>query len=563
MATFDPDAYLAQQTFDPDAYLKSAPSNASKSTYGDFARNINKGLKAAAQSTSDQSQLGRGFLDVLDSAALGSAWVRDKLGGDGNYEAVKADIDAINNDYKQAVPDSSGMRLISNIAATAPVGGLFGKIAEGVKAAPAVINALRSSGMSTGAAPVGAMAKAGDLALRTAAAGAVGTAGGAMINPDEALKAGMISAAMPVVFKVVGEAGNGLGNLLFKPNIKNAELAKKAIDEYGIPLGVADISGSSTTKALRSILNDAPFTGGIGARQMEQTQGGFNRAIGRTFGADADKLTPEVLDAAKKKMGVEFDRLWGRNNLVVDDAMIGKMSELDAMASKLPKNEGQSLKAEINDIMSKMADDGSGNLVINGDVANKFQSYLRRRADSSAGLKGELSDLRKTMLDAFKRSVSPEDAAALSSNMGQYKSYMVLEPLLNKGEAGVAGRAAGDVPASLLPSALAQNYSRVAGSPLADLSQIGSQFLVNRVPQTGGSAKAAIQNSAIGAALAYGGLSNPLLAALTIPTAMGANKYLGSPAVAQRFLSSTPNRNRLAELFGESVYRSTPAIAAQ
>lgn len=553
-----------RRRYELEQAAKAAPQSAqSKSTYGDFARNINKGLKAAAQSTSGQSQLGRGFLDVLDSAALGSAWVRDKLGGDGNYEAVKADIEAINNDYNQAVPDSSGMRLISNIAATAPVGGVFGKIAEGVKAAPAVVNALRSSGMSTGAVPVGAMAKAGDLALRTAAAGAVGTAGGAMIDPSEALKSGGISALMPAGFKVAGAAGNSLGNLLFKPNIKNAELAKKAIDEYGIPLGVADISGSSTTKALRSILNDAPFTGGIGARQMEQTQGGFNRAIGRTFGADADKLTPEVLDAAKKKMGVEFDRLWGRNNLVVDDVMMGKMSELDAMASKLPKNEGQSLKAEINDIMSKMADDGSGNLVINGDVANKFQSYLRRRADSSAGLKGELSDLRKTMLDAFKRSVSPEDAAALSSNMGQYKSFKTVEPLLNKGEAGVAGRAAGDVPASLLPSALAQNYSKVAGSPLADLSQIGSQFLVNRTPQTGGSARAAIQNSAFGAGLMYGGMSNPLLAALAIPSAMGANKYLGSPAVAQRFLSSTPNRNRLTELFGESVYRSTPALVAQ
>jgi hypothetical protein len=561
MATFDPDAYLAQQTFDADAYLKSAPSNVSKSTYGDFARTLNDSLKAAGKATSGQSQLGRGFQDVLDSAALGTAWARDKLGGSGNYDAVKADINAINQDYEQAVPNGSGLRVASNIVATLPVGGVLAKAVGG--GAGALPTALRTGGMSTGATPMTGLAKAGDLALRTAAAGAVGTAGGAMINPDEALKAGGISALMPAGFKVAGAAGNGLGNLLFKPNIKNAELAKKAIDEYGIPLGVADISGSSATKALRSILNDAPFTGGIGARQLEQTQGGFNRAVGRTFGADAGKLTPEVLDAAKKKMGAEFDRLWGRNNLVVDESMMGKMSELDAIAAKLPKNEGQSLKAEINDILSKVTEDGAGNLVINGDVANKFQSYLRRRAESSSGLKTELSDLRRTMLDAFKRSVSPEDAAALSSNMGQYKSFKTVEPLLNKGEAGVAGRAAGDVPASLLPSALAQNYSRVAGSPLADLSQIGSQFLVNRTPQTGGSARAAIQNSALGAALAYGGMSNPLLAALTIPTAMGANKYLGSPAVAQRLLSSTPNRNRLAELFGESAYRSIPAIAAQ
>jgi hypothetical protein len=462
-------------------------------------------------------------------------------------------------------------KLGSEIGATGGVGSLLARgvsmIPNAASKVPALIEALRTAGMSTGTVlPESAKwlgAKGVDLALRTGAAGAVGATSAAAIDPNEALQAGGISALMPAGFKAAGAAGNGLGGLLFKPNIKNADLAKKAIDEYGIPLGVADISGSSTTKALRSILNDAPFTGGIGARQMEQTQRGFNRAVGKTFGADADKLTPEVLDAAKGKMGKEFDRLWGRNNLVVDDMMIGKMSELDSIAAKLPKNEGQSLKAEINDILSKMADDGAGNLVINGDAANKFQSYLRRRADSSAGLKGELSDLRKTMLDAFKRSVSPEDAQALSANMGQYKSFKTVEPLLNKGEAGVAGRAAGDVPASLLPSALAQNYAKVAGSPLADLSQIGSQFLVNRAPQTGGSARAAIQNSALGAGLMYGGMSNPLLATAVIPTAMGVNKYLGSPAVAQRYLSSTPNRNRLAELFGESVYRATPAIAAQ
>ena len=532
----------------------------SKSTYGDFARTLNDSLKAAGKGASGlQSGLGRGFADVIETAALGSAWARDKFGGQGNYDAVKADIDAINKDYEANAQAGSGLgRLVSNVAATLPVGGGLAKLVGG--GAGALPTALRTGGMSTGGANLG---RAADLALRTGAAGAVGTASGAMIDPESALKAGGISALMPAGFKVAGAAGNTLGNLFFKPNIKNADLAKKAIDEYGIPLGVADISGSSTTKALRSILNDAPFTGGIGARQMEQTQGGFNRAVGKTFGADADKLTPEVLDAAKGKMGKEFDRLWGRNNLVVDDAMMGKLSELDAMATKLPKNEGQSLKAEISDILSKMTDDGAGNMVINGDVANKFQSYLRRRADSSAGLKGELSDLRKTMLDAFKRSVSPEDAQALSANMGQYKAFKTVEPLLNKGEAGVAGRASGDVPASLLPSALAQNYSKVAGSPLADLSQIGSQFLVNRTPQTGGSARAAIQNSALGAGLMYGGMSNPLLAALTVPTAMGVNKYLGSPAVAQRFLSSTPNRNRLAELFNESAYRAAPALSAQ
>ena len=118
--------------------------------------------------------------------------------------------------------------------------------------------------------------------------------------------------------------------------------------------------------------------------------------------------------------------------------MVGKMQELSQQAAKLPKSEGQSLIAEINDLYSRMAQNADGSLVIDGNTANKFQSYLRRRAEGSAGLKNELGDLRQTIIKTFNDSVSPTDAAALTLNRSQYKAFKTVEPLLRSAEAGVA-----------------------------------------------------------------------------------------------------------------------------
>ena len=117
----------------------------------------------------------------------------------------------------------------------------------------------------------------------------------------------------------------------------------------------------------------------------------------------------------------------------------------------------------------------NGQIVIPGDVANRFQSTIRRTSESAQGfLKNDLSELRKEVLGAFNRSVSPDDAAALALTQKKYKAFKTVEPLLAKGEAGVAGREAGDVPAALLPSAVFNSYKgNVAASPLADLSKIG------------------------------------------------------------------------------------------
>lgn len=485
--------------------------------------------------TSPPMALARGIKDVIDTGAIGLATVYDKVTGvqpgeaarvRAMNEAGRAEFDAAANG--RVMPAVA--RIGGNLAATAPAVRALGGLTA--TAAPRLGSAIGSSGFTTGAAPVGALARAGDMGIRTVGGGIAGGLSAGLVNPDDAGAGATIGAALPGVGAIAGATGRTVGKAL-RPNVNNPELAKRAIQEFGIPLGPADISASKGTKALRSVLNDAPFVGGIGERQAQAVQSGFNRAVGKTFGADAPSLTPEVLDAAKKRMGAEFDRIWGQNALTVDVKFAQDLAALKSEVDKLPQGEGARLRSWLEDVASKVVDDGAGNVTIPGDVANRLQSKLGAESSKAQGfLKSALSDLRSSMIGAFNRGVSPEDAAALASTKKQYKAFKTVQPLLEGAEAGVAGRTVGDVPAGLLPQAVRQSYKgNIQGSPLGDLSQIGSQYIADRVARTGGGPRAMIQNSALGGALAYGAITNPLALA-ALPAGAAAQKALGSPTVA-------------------------------
>lgn len=489
---------------------------------------------------------------------IGATLIRPFESGEENKQRRQAMTGALES--LGADPNSmtfGATRLGANIAGTSGVGGALGGAAAKAGAPSALVEALKSAGMSTG----GVTGLPG-MAARVAGGAATGGASAGLIDPESASTGAAIGGAMPVAGKLAAGLGGAVGNMLTAG--KDAPLARAAIDKYQIPLGVADISGSKTTKALRSILNDAPLTGSIGAAQKEAVQEGFNKAVGSTFGSPDPKLTAQVMDTAKKRLGAEFDRIWNNNTLQVDPQLMTKMTDLQAVAKKLPKNEGASLSAEIDDLFSKMVPNQQGNAVIPGDVANKFQSYLRRRAEGSAGLKNELGDLRGEILAAFNRSVAPADAAALTQNRAMYKAFKTVEPLLNKAEAGVAGRPAGDIPPSLLPGAVVSSYANPAGAPLTELSQIGSRFMVDRTPQTGGSMRAAMQNVGIGGGLmGLAATGNLAPAAAAIPAAAAVQYGLGNPALA-RMATAQPNAalvNALRQAM-PVTYQAAPLIGA-
>lgn len=523
---------------------------------GGFAQGVGNALAGAVRGA---GSIGATLLAPIDIAS-------DALAGRGlSLESNRQRRDAMDAALTEmgAQPDSwmyKGGKLAGEIAGTAGMGGALANVAgRGVAAvapqmvtrAQPLISAIQSGGMS---------APGAGLLTRTVGGALTGGATAGLVNPDDALSGTIAGGALPGVAKGLGAVGSAIGRQL-RPQGDAAQLAQRAID-MGAPLGIADIAEGKFTKAVRSVLNDAPLTGGIGAAQNDAKQKWFNRAVGEVFDAADEKLTPQVMDAAKKKMGGEFDRIWGGNVLKVDEKLLESFSKTQANASMLPKAERTRIMSMLDDIQSQVVQGADGSMVIPGDVANRYQSAIRKASESATGfLKNDLINLRQDMITAFNRSVSPEDAAALALNQSKYKAFKTVEPLLNKGELGVAGREAGDVPAGLLPGAVLQSYrNNPAGSPLGELSKIGSKYLVDRTPQTGGSARAMIQNSAIGGALGAGMFTNPLLALPVVPAAMGLNQALGSPMLARSLLSAqSPQLGGLLT----SAQRTLPVLTAQ
>jgi hypothetical protein len=122
-----------------------------------------------------------------------------------------------------AQPDSlafKGGKIATEIAGTLPVGGLIGRGAQAVGAAPKVVAALNSGGFSLGNAPkaVTLGGKVADAALRSSTGGMVGAATAGLIDPEEARDGALLGAAMPGAVKLAGEAGKlikkGSGGLL-------------------------------------------------------------------------------------------------------------------------------------------------------------------------------------------------------------------------------------------------------------------------------------------------------------------------------------------------------------
>lgn len=503
----------------------------------------------AAGAVRGAGSIGATLLAPIDALARKAGIQNDFIGRTDRRESMDAALQGMG-----ANTDSlayKGAKVGAEIAGTLPVGGVLAKGAAMVPGLARLAPAIASGGIS---------APGANLLTRAAGGAITGGATAGLVNPEDAGLGAMIGGAMPGAAVAAGKFGQAIGRQL-KPSAEVAPLARRAM-EMGAPLGVADVAEGKFTKAVRSVLNDAPMTGGIGAAQNEAKQKWFNRAVGEVFDAADDKLTPEVLDAAKKKMGAEFDRIWGSNNLIVDDKLMASLSKTRANAMMLPKGERARIVSMLDDLEGQIAQAPDGSIVIPGDVANRYQSTIRKTAESAQSfLKDELTRLRGDMLSAFNRSVSPEDAAALALNQKKYKAFKTVEPLLAKGEAGVAGREAGDVPAALLPNAVMSSYkSNVAGSPLAELSRIGSKFIVDRTPQTGGSARAMIQNSAIGGALGAGMLTNPALALPVIPLGMGLNKALGSPALARSLIDA-----QMAPMGGllSVGQKSAPVLIAQ
>jgi len=283
MAGFDPDAYLAQKPFDPDAYLAEDKKGGVLQNVGNVAAGLVRGA----------GSIGATILTPFDMLMGNTQSI-------GNPERRKAMDEALGT--LGAETDSFGYgagKLAGEIAGTAGAPGVLAKGAQAMKAAPAVVEALRTGGLAANGltGPKG-------MALRTAAGALGGGVSAGMVNPDDAATGAVIGGALPAVGKVAGEAGKRVGAVLRGPKQSEDALAaiKQAYDAgYVIPPTQA--KPTLANRMLEGLSGKITTAQNASARNADVTNQLAAKAIGLT---DDAKLTPDALEEVRKAAGAAY-----------------------------------------------------------------------------------------------------------------------------------------------------------------------------------------------------------------------------------------------------------------
>ncbi len=248
---------------------------------------------------------------------------------------------------------------------------------------------------------------------------------------------------------------------------------------------------------------------------------------------------------SRDRLSNEFTNLYKGAHIVVSDAPIRRMVDIERKASEDLTDEGAALvKKQVDKILRK-AEDGS----LTGE---QYQALRTSLADAADGTNtGRYIKMLRSELDGVaKIALGPDKAARLAKVQGQWANLRTTEAALKQ----VAGAAGNIKPASLYP--LVRNGST---KEMRALAKIGQNVLKDPIPDSGTPARL-LTMMGLGAGAGYTGgagamtaLAKPLAIAATAGRAMNSNTL-------SRLLEQGRPANGLARLVAPTP-RVLPVIA--
>lgn len=393
---------------------------------------------------------------IASGAEKAAAYTRSKLHG----TPYEAELKAV-QDYRKQSTEAHPV--------TATTGELTGAIAPFVALGgiPAVSSAL---GM-TGNLGMRTLLGGGSNALISGADSAVRSGGDLGQTATGAGIGGAVGALVPGAGRAIGLGANWA----MRP--AHDALTNRLLDvaaEHGIPIGAAQTSTSPFVRKLSQIAGQFPGSG-QNTFQGEQVQR-FTRAIARSFGEDADSLTPQVMQNARRRLGREFDHVAENTTIRVDEPFHQAMTNIAHEArSVLPEGELRPLANQMNNIAQLIDHEGNLSGAAYQNLTKKGAPLDRAIHSQDPNVRHYASLIRETVDDAMQRSATPENAQRLQEARRQYKNMMTVAPLVVRGTPG-------EVTPLSLQSKVNQSFSNRAfsgGGQLGELSDLGQRFFRN------------------------------------------------------------------------------------
>lgn len=545
MDNFNPDAYLSSKDtgFNPDTYLaEKSPEPIKPPT---LLERFKAGIHSAAQKAHN---LNTGVYDaglgaVKGASQIGATLIRPFESEQENAARRQSVTQGLVDLH--ANPESLGYKageLGAEIAGTAGAGGAIAKGVSMVPKLAPLATAIESGGFTTGLPAANALTVQGAKnALLRLTGGAV--SGGSMtglVNPDQTGTGALIGAAIPVAGKLGGMAGNKLGEqLTASPAI--VALADKA-KNLGIDIPADRLVNSPALNAVSASLRYVPGSGRVATE--DAMNGQIKKALSNTFGEDSEHITKDLIQQAKSNLGGQFDAFLKGNTVKVDPQLTSDLqANLMKAKNELSADNYRVIDNQVNDLLSKV-----NNGEIDGQAAYNVKKTLDRLGNGSGNEAYHAKQVRESLMDALKRSVSPDEAQAFDGLRRQYANMKTVEKL-------AGNTAEGDISMARLGNLDSKN------SEVKDLSKIAATFGKIRENPHGAMQRVAMGGYGTAAALGGGALTGmvaPVAAGITV--GRGLNTALNSQAVKQMILAPQGGTNKLAELLKNPATR---ALAAQ
>lgn len=351
-------------------------------------------------------------------------------------------------------------------------------------------------------------------------------------------------------------AARGLGRLAQPITSGLSEASARAVDvleNAGVPLDLAQRTGSRFVGRMRNMAQDNPTTAGQQAAFKEVQGRGYNRAVLHTIGENADAATPEVLARADDRIGAVFDGVAERNPVDYDDALQARLSHIETEArNQLDDTQFGVVRRQLDNIVDKAADNGGR---LDGRAYQSIRTGLNQLSMGADQTRGHVArQIREAMEDALERSANPQDLEALRHARIQYRRLKQIEPAVSTDEAG-----------NISPSKLANTigakrnasqgkYGR-GDQELVELAKAGKQILPEPTGNSGTAARVASQMmlpAMVGAAGGFGG-DNGFDAGRALKFGLGA---YAAPRAASRALLPNMASNYFAGGLGNPVARA-------
>ncbi len=400
--------------------------------------------------------------------------------------------------------------------------GLAGNIGGNVAATlPAMLvpgaNTVVGSGLLGGALGASQPVASDESRLSNTMVGGIGGAGGAMLANTVGRVLKPVQSALP-------------------PNMQ--ALASKAEGVYGIPLNAAQKTGSKPLQVIDSVLDTMPLTAGKQAEAKGLQSRAFNKAVLNTVGESADQATPDVLNAARTRIGAQFNDLSARNSVALGSDFLDTLTRIESGTNAFTK-------PGVRDAVDKGLElAAQGNLT--GRTYQNVRSTLGKQSSDAfktgnSELGQALKQIQIALDDAATQSVSAADKAAWTQARKQWQALKVIEKAAAPTSAdAVAGNVSPAKLAQALQSADKTGFTYgTRGDELSDLARIGQAFLKDQVPNSGTAQRTFWQNM----------MNNPLEAiwqgttgGLSLPVQKLIQTPAGQAYLSQGLLNVTPQQ---------------------